>query len=339
MPMTDFLRCAVLAVAVAAAADTAGAQQLSTVTLDARATSAGGIRTMALQQIQRSPQTAAFGIVLDPGSLITLSAQIAAARGKLAAADAATVLARSQAARAAYLYGAQHNISQAAFEAAKSHLQVAQAVQASAEAQLGELVARARTDWGARLGAAAGAAVAPLPQLESGAEQIVEVSLPFGQSLPAAATASQASTPDGKRVKLRLIGPAPRAAAGVAGPSLYYLMASRDSAPIGTPLTVALDGPQTVSGVVVPVSAVVWHDGQALVYRQSGSDTFTPVELSHPTQTGEGYFVAGGEGAALQPGQRIVITGAALVFSASQAPPRAAKAKAKAAKPEDDGDR
>jgi hypothetical protein len=316
-----------LTVAAIAAAGTAGAQQLSTVTLDARATSAGGIRTVALQQVQRTPRTIALGIVLDPGPLITLSAQIAGARGKLAAAQAETALARSQAARAADLYAAQHNISQAAFQAAQSHLQVAQATQASAQAQLGAIMARARTDWGAKLGTAAASVAAPLPQLESGARQIVEVSLPLGQSLPAVSTDPQASTPDGKRVNLVLVGPAPRAAAGVAGPSLYYLMASQDSAPIGTPLTVALNGPGTVSGVVVPMSAVVWHNGQALVYRQSGNDTFAPVELPNPTRTRQGYFMAGGDGAALQPGQRIVIAGAALVYSASQAPPLAAKAK------------
>ena len=332
MYKTYFLKWAALAVAAIAAAGTAGAQQLSTVTLDAKAISAGGIRTVALQQVLRAPRIAAFGIVLDPGPLITLSAQIAAARGKLAAAQAATALARSEAARAADLYGAQHNISLAAFQAAQSHLLVAQATQASAQAQLGEIMARARTDWGTRLGAAAASGAAPLPQLGSGVQQIVEVSLPLGQSLPAASTDPQASSPDGKRVALRLVSRAPRAAAGVAGPSLYYLMAAHDSAPIGTPLTVALSGPGTVAGVLVPAPAVVWHDGQALVYRQSSSGTFAPVTVATSSHTGQGYFVAEGEDPGLRPGQRIVVSGAALVFSASQSPPPATKAKA--AKPE-----
>lgn len=336
MLRTHLFKWAVFSVAAIAAAGSAGARELSTVTLDAKAVSAGGIRTVELQQVERAQTISAFGIVLDPGPLINLAAQISAARGKLAAAHAAAALARSEAARATHLYGNQHNISQAAFQAAQAHLQVAQAEQASAQAQLRELMARARTDWGARLGAAAASGAAPIPQLESGTQQLVEASVPLGQSLPRVPTHAQASTPDGQPVALRWISRAPRAAAGVAGPGLYYLMTPQDSAPIGTPITVTLRGPGTVSGVLIPTAAVVWHDGHALVYRQSSTNIFAPVALHEPARVGQGYFVSGRDGAALQPGQRIVVAGAALVFSASQAPAPAAAAKA--AKPDDDDD-
>lgn len=332
--LRTFFRCAALVAAAIAGAGTAGAQPLATVILGSKAMSAGEIRAVALQQTRRAPSVVAFGMVLDPGPLISLSAQIAAARGKLASTQAVTALKRSEAARAADLYRTRHNISQAAFQAAQSQLLVAQAAQASAQAQLGELLARARTDWGAKLGLAAASGTAPLPELERGAEQIVEVSLPLGQSLPPASIDPRASTPDGKRVALRLVGRAPRAVVGVAGPSLYYLMATQDSAPIGTPLTVALSGHGTVAGVLIPASAVVWHDGQALVYRQSAPGTFVPVAVPTLTRAGGGYFLAEGGDAALQPGQRIVVSGAALVFSASQSPPGATKTRA--VKPEDD---
>ncbi len=330
------LKCFALAMAAAATAGTAGAQQLATVTLDAKAVSAGGIRTVALQQVERAPQTTAYGIVLDPGPLITLSEQIAAGRSKLAAARATAALARSQAARAADLYRAQHNISQASLQTAQSRLQVARADQVTAQAQLAGINARARTDWGSTLAVAAASAAAPLPQLESGAQLLVEVSLPLGRSLPVLPRDPAATTPDGKHVTLRIVGRAPRAAAGVAGPSLYCLMAAQDSAPIGTPLAVALRQPGVVAGVLVPPSAVVWHDGQALVFQQTGADSFAPVAVPTSLRIGEGYFVPAGDGAALHAGQRIVVAGAALVYSASQSPPPAAKAKG--AKPEDDDD-
>ena len=336
MLRTHLLKWVAFSLAAIAAAGTAGARQLSTVTLDAKAVSAGGIRTVELQQVERAQRMNAFGIVLDPGPLINLAARITAARGKLAAAHAAAALAQSEAARATILYGTQHNISQAAFQAAQAHLQVAQAEQASAQAKLGELMARARTDWGARLGAAAASGTAPLPQLESGTQQLVEASVPLGQSVPPASTHAQASAPDGQPVALRWIGRAPRAAAGVGGPGLYYLMKPQDSAPIGTPITVTLRGAGTVSGVLIPASAVVWHDGHALVYRQSSTNIFAPITLHEPVSVGQGYFVSGRDGAALQPGQHIVVAGAALVFSASQAPAPAAAAKA--AKPDDDDD-
>lgn len=327
-------KCIALAMTVATMTGTASARQLAAVTLDAKAVSTGGIQTIALQQVEQAPRITAFGIVIDSGPLIALSAQIAAARGKLAAAQAATTLTRSQAARAADLYKAQHNISQAAFQAAQSGLQVAQADQASMQAQLNELEARARTDWGAVLAGAATTGAAPLSQLESGTQQLVEASVPLGESLPALPSDPNASTPDGKRVALRLVSRAPRAAAGVAGPSLYYLMTAQDSAPIGTPLTVDLRGQGMVAGVLIPPSAVVWHDGRALAYRQTGAASFAPTAVPTSSRGEQGYFVPMGDGTALRPGQRIVVTGAALVFSASESPPPAAKAKA--AKPEHD---
>ncbi len=330
-----FFKCGALVIA-AAAAGTAAAGQLAYVTLDAKTIAAGGIRTAELQQVKRAPQISAYGLVLDPGPLITLSGQIAAARSTLAAAQATTGLARSEESRAADLYRAQHNISQAAFQAAQSRLRIAEANWANAQAQLTEIDARARTDWGAKLATAAASGAAPLPQLGSGAQQLVEVSLPLGQSLPAVSTGPTALTPDGKPVALRLVGRAPRAAAGVAGPSLYYLMSAQDSAPIGTPLTVALSGSGAVAGFLVPPSAVVWHDGTALVYRQTGSGSFAPVAVPTSSRVHQGYFVAAGDGTALQAGQRIVVAGAALLISASEAPPPGARAKPAKAENDDD---
>lgn len=314
-------------VMAAAAAGTAAAGQLATVTLDAKAIAAGGIRTAALQQVKQAQRVSAYGLVLDPGPLITLSAQITTARSTLSAAQATTTLANSEATRATNLYRSQHNISQASFQAAQARLQIAEADQAKAQAQLAEIYARARTDWGAKLALAAASGATPLPQLGKGAQQLVEVSLPLGQSLPAVSTDPAALTPDGKRVSLHLVDRAPRAAAGVAGPSLYYLMSAQDSAPIGTPLTVVLSGSGAVAGVLVPPSAVVWHDGTAFVYRQTGSGSFTPVAVPVSSRVGQGYFVAAGDGTALQTGQRIVVAGAALLFSASESPPPAAQAK------------
>lgn len=324
-----------VATAAAVGAATVSAGQLATVNLDAKELAAGAIRTAALQRVEQAPRMTGYGLVLDPGPLIVLSSQIAAARSKLTAAQAATALARSEETRAADLYRAQQNISQAALQSAESKLQIAEANQANAQAQLAELSARARTDWGAKLAAAAASGGAPLAQLGRGAQQLVEVSLPLGQSLPNLPTDLNASTPDGKSVALRLIGRAPRATAGASGPSVYYLMSAQDSAPIGTPLAVTVSGVGAVAGVLVPPSAVVWHDGQPLVYRQTSAGSFAAVEVPASARTGHGYFVAEGDGAVLHAGQQIVVNGAALLFSASASPP---PAKAKAAKAENDDD-
>lgn len=319
---------AVAALAVVRAVEAAGP---GSVTLDPKAIAAGEIRTAPVQHLDHAPPIAAYGIVLDPGPLAKLSAELAAGRSKVAAERARVTLARSEASRAATLYHAQHNISQAALQTAQSRLQVAEADQATAEAQLAELKARIRADWGSKLATAVASSAAPLPQLDSGAESLVEVSLPLGQALATPPAMASAAAPDGTQIALRLIGRAPRAAEGVAGQSLFYLMDTQTSAPIGTPLAVALNVAEK-AGLLVPRSAVVWHNGRALAYRETTPGSFAPIPILTSFSTDHGYFVPQDVSAALHPGDRIVVNGAGLLFSASQSPPAAKKA----AKADDD---
>lgn len=319
------LRCVVMLITTVWVARVAPAASLASVALDAKAISSGQIRTAPLRRIVRAPLIAAYGIVLDPGALVRLSTQLVAERGKVTVARARAALARSEAGRAADLYRAQHNISQAALQTALSDLQIAVTDQATVAAQLSELKVTFRARWGTRLAAAAASGTAPLPQLESGAEVLVEVSLPLGQALVVPPVGASATTPDGEQVALRLVSRAPRVAAGVAGQSLFYLMVAQNSAPIGTPLAVALSGAAENAGVLVPGSAVVWHNGRALAYRETTPGLFLPVPVCTSFGTDEGYFVPQDRDAGLHPGDRIVIDGAALLYSASQSPPSAAR--------------
>ncbi len=321
---------AALACAAAACAGNACAAPPATLRLDAASLAAGGVRTAALRAVARSPRVAAYGVVLDPGPLIRLAAAIAAARSRLAEARAQTALAASQARRATGLYRAQHNVSRADYEAARSRLQVAEAAEAGARARLAEVQAGARSRWGARLAGAAAGGGAPLPQLEQGRWQLVEASVALGGSLPRPLAPPLARLPDGTRARLRVIGRAPRAAAGIAGPGVYCLLAAPTAASIGTPLSVSLRASRALPGVLVPASAVVWHDGRALVYLQRGASTYAPVAIPTSTPVGAGYFVAARDAPDLRAGQRLVVRGAALLYSASRSAHPAGAASAPA---------
>ena len=307
--------------ALVARVPSAPAAVLVPITLTAKAIAAADIRTRALRRLDHAPPITAYGRVLDPAPLVKLAAELAAGRSRVAAANARSGLARAQAGRAATLYRAQHNISQAALQSAQSRLQIALANQASAEAQLAALNAVVRADWGPTLATAVASAAAPLPQLERGADALVEVSLPLGQALASAPAMASATAPDGAKLALRLIGRAPRAAAGVAGQSLFYLMRTQNSAPIGTSLMVALEVAARRAGILVPRSAVVWHNGQALVYHETAPGAFAPTPILTSFGLNNGYFVPLDQTTALKPGDRVVVKGAALLFSAAQSPP------------------
>lgn len=326
----------VAALAVAMGANVALAGGLAAVTLDAKAISAGQIRLARLKRINASPRISAFGFVLDPGPLVSLMADVVAARGAAAAAGARTALARSEAHRAVHLYRAHHNISQAALQSAQSSLAVAEADQATATARLAQLRTEMLADWGPTLGAAALSGRAPLTRLENGVAELVEVSLPLGQALPKPPVEASATTPSGKVVRLRLISRAPRVAAGVAGESFFYLMTSRASAPINTPLTVVLNASYRQSGVFVPRSAVVWHQGEPLVFRENTPDSFVPVSIRGAFVDDDGYFVPKGAGTSLHPGDRVVIEGTALLYSTALQSRAAAVGAARAGDDDDD---
>ena len=316
------IQCLAAAIAAAVLAPVAPAAGLAPVKLGPEALSAGQIRTVRLRPLESAPRLSAYGIVLDPGPLATLASQVIAARAQAA-------LARSEARRATDLYRAHHNISQASLQSAQAGLK-------TAVATLMQLNTRMLADWGPRLSVAALSGRAPAPALETGTAALVEVSLPLGQALAHPPTTALATTPDGEKVQLHFISRAPRTAAGVTGQSLFYLMPAQTAAPIGTPLTVSLETATTKTGVLVPQSAVVWHQGEPLVFREIAPGSFAPVRIRGFFISGDGYFVPVGRGTPLHPGDRIVTGGAALLYSAAtQAAPAAKAAQAGKA---DEGD-
>ena len=308
--------CAFAAI-VAVIVGRAAAAGLAPVTLEPQALTAGRIRTTRLKRLKSAPRICAYGIVLGPGPLVRLASQVIAARGARSAARARAALARDEDLRASGLYRAQHNVSRAALQRARSGLEVAEAQQATASAELLQLKTRMLAHWGARLSAAALSGSAPLPELENGEAALVEVSLPLGEALGDPPSMASASTPDGEKVRLHFISRAPSAAAGVAGESFFYLMPAEISAPFGTPVTATLTTAAAKAGVLVPRSAVVWHQGEPLVFRESAPDVFAPVAVRRSFISGEEYFVPEGPGALLHPDDRIVTGGAALVYSAA----------------------
>ncbi len=285
-------------------------------TLDPKAVAAAQIRTTRVEAAPTAPPIAAYGWVLDPAPLAGLAGQLASAGSEVAAARARLALAKSAARRAEALYRADHNVSMATLQNAQAALDVAAARLRGAATQLAMLRAQARATWGARLAHALDAGISPLPQLSSGATLLVRVSLPLGQTSQHPAQA-EATTPDGARMALEFFSPAPQAARGTAGQSFFYLAQGAAELPTETPLTVDLPAAPNRLGVVIPASAVVWQDGEALVYRDLGHGVFAPFPLPALVRTAGGYFVP--QQGALVPGARIVSQGAALLLSASQA--------------------
>jgi hypothetical protein len=66
-----------------------------------------------------------------------------------------------------------------------------------------------------------------------------------------------------------------------------------------------------MKGVVVPTSAVVWSEGRAWAYQQTGPSQFTKRSVATDLPLANGYFVAKG----LSTGDKVVTVGAQALLS------------------------
>ena len=94
----------------------------------------------------------------------------------------------------------------------------------------------------------------------------------------------------------------------------YYFLADASMDKYRTGMHVHVWVPQTsesISGVFVPESAVVWSSGKPWVYIKNSEELFIKHVINSPVELDEGLFVATG----LQVGDKIVISGAQMLLA------------------------
>jgi hypothetical protein len=302
------LLVAVLALSAAAAraddedrptpqAAAAGKTQLSLTLAQQQAV---GIRTDRPLPMSRAPQLEAYGIVLDP---VTLVSDL----GKLDSTRAAAAAATAEAARVERLY---REDTQASLRA----LQAAQAQAAESRAQAHAAALNFNLQWG------------PLAKLSETARHTLLAGLTHGErlllraDLPAQHLASELDRRavvevDGVNVGAQVLGALPRTEG--AAQSTGWLLQVEHAPPgmgPGARLAVRLQVSARSTGLLVPGEALVYAAGGAYVYRRefASADTFhyVPVEVKPVTRVGSAWLVEGLGGA-----DQVVVQGAGVLWS------------------------
>jgi multidrug efflux pump subunit AcrA (membrane-fusion protein) len=272
-----------------------------------------GIVVESLQRARFRQSVAALGVILDPVPLIRLHGEIAADDDAVAGAKAKVLLEQQQMVQAKALYRRGQIISMSDYQKAAEDLAANQAALAGARVRRAALLAEASAHWGAAMAGALRSGGDPLPQLAAGQAILVGLSLPPGARLADPPREVEAEIA-GKRIALHLIGPVPGMLGGYPGQSILYHGNAQAEAPVGATVSAALSfGPER-SGVIVPRSAVVWQGGTAFVFRADAGNRFEPVSIATGSPAASGYFVP----AALSPGDRVVVHGAALLLGGAQ---------------------
>jgi len=284
-----------------------------TVAVSPQQATASGIEVQALPITRFQPQTSAYASVLDPGPLFQLRGQLRSAQVQTDAARAQAAASEREYRRLALLNSQDHTVSDKMTETAHATRDADRAHLQSAQATLLAAGDAARSRWGDVLTGWALAAHAPpqLDALNSGRQALLSVALPQSGttgSPPPTIRIGQPGTGGGE-ITAHLVSPSPLADPVIQSPTYFY-QAPRGGLRTGMRIDALLPAGQAQEGVTIPNSAVVWYANRPWVYVQSDDTNYVRHEIVVDTPAPGGWFVAQWHG-----GERVVVKGAALLFS------------------------
>jgi len=276
---------------------------LAILTLDQQTQSRMGIEFETLSAAVTRRQVAAPAVVLSVQDLATFRNGYIATQSQIEKDRVDADVARKEYSRLKMLFDNNQNISEKALQSAEGSLRTLEVDERTAEQQLNLQASVTEQQWGN--------VVAPeLERVLGMRETLLQVTLPFEQSYNAPRTIS-VEMPGRIRNEATLISPFPRVDPRIQGRSFLYASPAQPDFTPGINLLAHMAVGNSMRGVIVPASAVVWSEGRAWTYLQTAPDQFTRREMPTDSPVDNGYFVSAGFSA----GNKIVDRGAQSLFS------------------------
>ena len=262
-------------------------------TMDEQAQKRVGIEVGALTGTSNRPQADVPATVLSAQELASFRNGYVAAASQIEKNRVDIEVARKQYNRAKSLFDSEQNISAKTLESAEGNLRALETQERAAEQQLSLQGSMAEQQWG---GVVAKWAMDGSPELDrilGMHEVLIQVTLPFGQSYTAPKTIL-VEVPGRTRAEATLISAFPRVDPRIQGRSFLYSAPAQPDFTPGVNLVSHFAVGDSTHGVVVPASAVVWSEGKAWAYLQTGARQFSRRELATDSPVDGGYFVTAG---------------------------------------------
>lgn len=311
--VTSVAACLVVTTGALAADEPAEAAGPKAITVDAVAQARFGVTVATLKGVAAPSGTSTTARVLDPGSLLKLDSELAAAAAGFAAS-------RAEALRARKLFSEDRTVSARVVEAASAQeqadLQRVNAAHRELALEWGGGVADLQAHRRAEL----------LDELAGAKAELVRVEIPTGSPIPRAGTSIEVRGNSASEVFAgAVLGTLPTAdprlqTRGV----LVELKGDAAKLPIGQMLTAQVPGAEVagVDGVILPRAALLRRDARVWVYVQTAPTAFVRREVRDFRPGLSGWFVAKG----FAPGDRVVATGAAALLGVESPAPAGAGA-------------
>ena len=296
-----------------AIATTQSSQVRASVYLSSTAQTQAGIVTRQFEPAQLPTEFPAQANVIDLQGLLEIRGQYLTALAEQQSASAALNFAQQTLNRTEALYQNGVN-SQRQFQNLQMQLRVEQARLNSSQYRLQSLNDNLVANWGNPLAEWIKAQDnVQFRNLVNGREALLLLTLPANQHLPEPATHIEVE-PNGERQKAQVaqfISKAPKGS-DISQGETYFFRTPKAGLRTGMHLSAWITAPGGArKGYVVPVSALIWHAGQAALYLKTAPEQFMRQTITQLSPIKEGYFIAD----ALPDRVEVVITGAQLLLS------------------------
>ncbi|MDB6170052.1 MAG: hypothetical protein JWM88_2916 [Verrucomicrobia bacterium] len=257
---------------------------------------AAGIKLARPTSATLAPEIKGFGRVLDASPFLSLLAEAQSA----AATYEGT---QKELERVKKLNAADANVSTQAVEAAE-------AAEARDRAALASARMRMNASWGRQLAGAAGTAITEA--LEKGGSLVRLDILPGDAPAAMPKNATVALMGSEEVFPAEILGSAPTADPQMQGTS-YVALVRDHLLPAGAALRVTVAGAgESKAALIVPRSAIVYHQGSAWVYALGEEDTFFRRLVTLGRSTADGVEIPSG----LTEEEQVAVTGAQQLLSA-----------------------
>jgi multidrug efflux system membrane fusion protein len=280
------------------------------ITLDPATQTRLGLAVATLTTTTSHAQQSFPAVVISPADLVTARTNLLAAQAQVQKAQFADTVANKEYSRLKALYANDQNVSQKSLEAAQGTAEADQTDVATAQQDLNLQKSLIAQSWGDAIANWAQQNSPAFERIIDQRDALVQVTLPADASLNAPKSLAIENL-DGSKTQASLVSAFPRVDARVQGRNFLYVMPSRSPAAPDTNLIAQISVGSAMRGVVVPTSAVVWSEGRAWVYQQTGASQFTRRAVSTDLPLANGYFVSQG----LPTEDKVVTVGAQALLS------------------------
>lgn len=288
---------------------------ISTIALTPETQKNSGIMTSKVQKITYQGEVKTYGSVISIDKLIEAKTQYIALTTELNMAQSGSEQRALQYQRLKTLNEDNKNISDSVVQDAQAQLNANQAKIQALLQQLQNLKSSIQLQWGEPLAqlVAGGQSTAPIKQLLTRQNVLVQVSLPITANTPAAGDTIQIVSLNERAISVKALYISPATSADISGiGKTYYYSAPAESLRVGMRVHVVQTNHSQMqnAGVVIPNSAVVWHAGKPWIYVQQKNNQFVRQPISTETEIAEGWF-----NQHVAAGSLVVTNGAQLLLS------------------------